>query len=132
MILLDTHILIWLDQGSERLGVKARRTLEKALPADELGIASITFWEIAMLLDKGRVLFQGDLNEWRVELINAGFNEQVLDPNVALQAGFLKGFHGDPADRLIAATALHTGSRLMTADKRLLDYRKLRTINGTK
>ena len=132
MILLDTHILIWLDQGSERLGVKARRILEKALQADELGIAAITFWEIAMLMDEGRVLFQGDLNEWRVELLNSGFNEQVLDPNVALQAGFLKGFHGDPADRLIAATALDTGSRVMTADQRLLDYRKLRTINGTK
>ena len=130
MILLDTHVLVWLDQGSDLLGKRARRTIEQSHQQEEVAIASVTFWEIGMLIEKGRLVFEGSLTEWRVSLLNSGFAELSTDGKVALAAASLKEFLGDPVDRLISATALNHGARLVTADDRLLGHRGLKTING--
>lgn len=130
MILLDTHILVWLDQGSELLGKRARRMIEQSHQKEEVGIAAVSFWEIGMLIEHGRLRFAGSLAEWRVSLLNSGFVELPADGKVALAAASLKGFSGDPVDRLISATALNQKARLVTADDRLLGHRSLKTING--
>ena len=130
MILLDTHVLVWLDQGSERLGKKARRMIEQSHQKEEVAIAAVSFWEIGMLIEHGRLRFAGSLAEWRVSLLNSGFVELPADGKVALAAASLKGFSGDPVDRLISATALNQKARLVTADDRLLGHRSLKTING--
>ena len=130
MILLDTHVLVWLDQGSDRLGKKARRMIEKSYQKEELAIASVSFWEIGMLIEKGRLAFEGSLTEWRVSLLKSGFVELPADGKVALAAASLENFLGDPVDRLISATALNQEARLVTADDRLLGHRGLKTING--
>lgn len=130
MILLDTHILVWLDQGSELLGKRARRIIEQSHQKEEVGIAAVSFWEIGMLIEHGRLRFAGSLAEWRVSLLNSGFVELPADGKVALAAASLKGFSGDPVDRLISATALNQKARLVTADDRLLGHRSLKTING--
>ena len=130
MILLDTHILIWLDQGSDFLGRKACRTIEDAHLREEVAISTISFWEIAMLIEHKRLSFTGQLREWRVTLLNSGFLELPTDGTVALAAAGFVDFQGDPADRMIAATAISEQARLVTADKRLLGRRGVRTING--
>ena len=130
MVLLDTHVLVWLDQGSDLLGGRARRTIEQSHQQEEVAIASVTFWEIGMLIEKGRLAFEGSLTEWRVSLLNSGFVELSADGKVALAAAILKEFLGDPVDRLISATALNHEARLVTADDRLLGHRGLKTING--
>jgi PIN domain nuclease of toxin-antitoxin system len=130
MILLDTHVLVWLDQGSELLGKRARRMIEQSHQQEEVAIASVSFWEIGMLIEKERLAFEGSLTEWRVSLLNSGFVELATDGKVALAAASLKGFSGDPVDRLIFATALNQEAKLVTADDRLLGHRGLKTING--
>lgn len=130
MLLLDTHILVWLDQGSDLLGNRARRAIESAYLQEEIGVATVSFWEIGMLIEQDRLEFSGVLPEWRVALLNSGFIEVPADGAIALTAAGLKNFPGDPVDRLIAATTLAEEARLVTADDRLLDHRSIRTING--
>ena len=130
MILLDTHILVWLDQGSELLGKRARRMIEQSHQKEEVGIAAVSFWEIGMLIAIGRLSFEGSLTEWRVALLNSGFVELPADGKVALAAANLKSFSGDVVDRWISATAVNQEAKLVTADDRLLGHRGLKTING--
>lgn len=132
MILLDTHVLIWLDQGAALLGEHARGLIESAYKAEELAIASISFWEVGRLVESKRLAFDGALEPWRVGLMNTGFKEFSLDGRIALKASELTAFDGDPADRIIAATAMTLDAQLVTADPKLLGQSGLRTIDGTR
>ena len=132
MILLDTHVLVWLDEGSSRLGKKALKEIDMALGKEELAVSAISFWEVAMLVRKGRIDVQGEVDVWRRELLDKGVREIPLHGGMAIRAGQLQDFQGDPADRLIVATALETSASLVTADERILAWRKLaRKINAT-
>jgi len=122
MLLLDTHVLIWLDEGNPRLGKAALQTINESLTSDRLGVATISFWEVAMLIEKQRLVMQTDLALWRTELLQAGLLEIPLQGATAIRAGQLPFFHGDPADRLIVATALENAATLMTADERILSW----------
>ncbi len=125
MLILDTHALVWLDEGSPRLGEKALQTIDRALAAGQLGVASISFWEIAMLVGKKRLNIQMELDIWRMELLQNGLREIPLQGSTAVRAGQLMDFHGDPADRMIVATALENAASLMTADQKILGWHAL-------
>ncbi len=125
VLVLDTHALVWLDEGHPRLGKKALQAINEALVSDQLGVASISFWEIAMLVRRGRLDIQMELDVWRMELLQNGLQEIPLQGSTAIRAGQLQAFHGDPADRMIVATALENSATLMTADKKILDWDKL-------
>jgi PIN domain nuclease of toxin-antitoxin system len=88
-------------------------------------VASISFWEIAMLVRKKRLDIQMELDVWRMELLQNGLQEIPLQGSTAIRAGQLQAFHGDPADRMIVATVLENSAILMTADKKILDWDKL-------
>ncbi len=75
VLVLDTHTLVWLDEGDPRLGKKALQAIDEALVSDQLGVASISFWEIAMLVRKGRLDIQMELDVWRSELLGNGFRK---------------------------------------------------------
>jgi PIN domain nuclease of toxin-antitoxin system len=117
MLLLDTHVLVWLDEGNPRLGKAALQTIDESLTSGQLGVATISFWEVAMLIDKQRLAMQTELANWRFELLQAGLLEIPLRGTTATHAGQLPLFHGDPADRIIVATAIENGATLMTAEK---------------
>ena len=121
MILLDTHVLLWTRFGYGRLGRRARGAVERALRNGNAAISSITFWEMGLLRQKGRLEMQGDIAAWRDELLRDGLVEIPVDGAIATRAGLLPNLHGDPADRLILATALG-GHQLITADARLLEW----------
>lgn len=122
MILLDTHVLVWLDMGSTHLGKKAIQLIDKALAQDELAVSAMSFWEVAMLARKGRIELQGEVGVWRKELLDKGMREIPLSGGMAIRAGELPDFHGDPADRMIVATALEASASLVTADERILAW----------
>ena len=122
MLLLDTDILIWLDEGSHRLGANALQTVNKALAERQLAVASISFWEVAMLVEKGKIDIQIELDVWRFELLQTGLQEIPLQGSTALRAGRLQAFHGDPADRMIVATAIENAATLVTADRKILAW----------
>lgn len=121
MILLDTHALIWLLLDEQQLGRQARQILAREWSDNEVGVSAITFWEVAMLHAKGRLELLIDIDTWRAGLLNEGLVEVAVDGDIALRAGSLRDLHGDPADRIIVATAL-AGHRLVTADRRILGW----------
>ncbi|MHB8791503.1 MAG: type II toxin-antitoxin system VapC family toxin [Desulfobulbaceae bacterium] len=124
VILLDTHVLVWLAEGNSRLGKEALRVMDTALAKEELAASSISFWEVAMLVRKGRIELKGEVDAWRRDLLGKGLQEIPLYGGMAIRAGELPNFHGDPADRMIVATALETSATLATADDRILSWSK--------
>ena len=121
MILLDTHALLWQEQGNPRLGQRARSLIERAFDENDVAASPISFWEIAMRVQKNQLDLLSDVAAWRRELISQGLREIPVDGDIAVRAGLLPDMHGDPADRLIVATALE-GHQLLTADRRLLEW----------
>lgn len=122
MILLDTHVLVWMDQDRAELGAGARRAIARAATGGEVGVSAISFWEIAMLCEKGRLRLELPASRWRTDLLGAGLVEVPVDGEVSLAAAGLAEMHADPADRFIAATAQLLGATLLTADTRLLEW----------
>ncbi|MCB5189345.1 type II toxin-antitoxin system VapC family toxin [Methylobacillus arboreus] len=122
--LLDTHALVWLLVGSNRLGKGARGAIQQAVAEDALYISAISPWEISMLVSKERLVLDRDVGEWVHEaLALPGIRLEPLSPQVAVASTRLPGdIHSDPADRIIVATARHLGAILVTEDRLLLDY----------
>lgn len=121
MTLLDTHVLLWLLLDDSRLGNQARQVIYTAWAESEVAVSAITFWEVAMLHEKGRISLMSDIGSWRMSLLEAGLTEFAVNGWVGIQAAGLEDFHADPADRVIVATALE-GHRLVTADRRILGW----------
>ena len=122
MIVLDTHAAIWLamDRG---LGRQSQRIVEKALSEDRLAVSTISLWELAMLLAKGRLRTVKSAGEERRKMTAAGIRELPLTGDLAILAAELEGLDGDPADRIIAATTIAHDATLVTADQKLLRWR---------
>ena len=112
---------MWLRLGDERLGSRARSEIEQAWQSNALAVSAISFWEVAMLVDKGRIRLAEDVRAWRHEHLDQGVVEIPVDGEIGVRAANLTGFHPDPADRLIVATAL-AGHRLVTSDRRILEW----------
>ena len=123
MILLDTHCLVWFAEDVPRLGRRATRLAEAALGRSELCVSAIVFWELAMLASKGRLRLRRAPEAIRLATLERGIREIVVTGEIGIEAAGLSALHGDPADRIIAATALVAGAGLMTADERLLSWR---------
>lgn len=88
-----------------------------------------------MLVSKGRLVLDRDVDEWVQKALSfSGVRLEPISPEVAVASTRLPGIiHADPADRMIAATARHLGSTLITADRLLLDYSKdghLKALNA--
>ena len=132
-VLLDTHTLVWLMQGNERLGPVARATIEQGA-ASETGvlIAAISIWEIGMLVAQGRLTLDRDVGEWvDLALAQPGLRLAPLEPSIAVSATRLPAeIHGNPADRLIVATGRHLGATVVTDDRLILDYAALGHIRA--
>ncbi len=122
MILLDTHAWIFMVDDPKRLGSGARRAIAKA---DRIGLAAISLWELAMLVEKGRLSLNRDLLEWIRDALEPSRVELLpMTPSIVATAHQLRGaLDGDPGDRLIVATALVEGGKLVTKDGRITDSR---------
>ena len=118
VIVIDTHALIWLDQDDPTLGSVARQLIASALHARTLATSAISFWEVAMLVKKGRITIDVPLVAWRADLLTLGLIEIPVDGEVGMAAVHLEQLHGDPADRIIMATALSRQAMLITADRK--------------
>lgn len=108
--------------GSTKLGDKAKKIIDQALANNNLYISAISFWEIAMLVRKNRLEITDSLDVWlKNSSLEKGLQNILVSSQIALKAGGLPNLHGDPADRIIMATALN-GYKLLTADKMLLAW----------
>jgi PIN domain nuclease of toxin-antitoxin system len=124
VLLLDTLVLVWLAEGSEELPADGKRALSEAASGDGLAVSAISFWEVAMLARRGRISLAVPISSWRAMVLAVpGLRELPVTGEVGIEAVGLPGeLHSDPADRLLIATARLHGLRLVTRDRRVIDY----------
>ena len=126
-ILVDTHIFVWLLSGSEELSANARHEIESCTKNEgQVLISAISIWEIGMLSQKGRITLKKPTLQWVKEALSAPYVCLApLSPEIAIESCQLPGdFHGDPADRMIAATSRVLNVPLLTKDARIQEYAK--------
>lgn len=127
----DTHILLFWAHEPERLSINAKQALEQGRSNGELAIADISLWELALLHERGRLVLPADLTAaFYLKQLLAALRMQVLPitTEIALLSRSSLFQHGDPADRLIGATALQLGAPLITADTKLRAIADLNTL----
>lgn len=124
-VLVDTHVLQWWSAEPNRLSRKAARVLSQA---DEVAVAAISWFELAWLAHRGRIIVTIPVRSWLEQLAQqvrtVNITPAIADTAVSLS----EAFPADPADRLIFATAVETGWFLVTKDGRLLDHEYPRPI----
>jgi PIN domain nuclease of toxin-antitoxin system len=120
MIVLDTHAWIFLADDPRRIGKAARRAIARA---DRIGVAAVSLWELAVLVEKGRLSLDRELLPWMQDaLADPRLELLPLTPGVVAAAHQLRGaLDGDPGDRIITATALVEGAKLVTKDIRITE-----------
>jgi len=124
-LVLDTHVWIWMLEGVEsELSAATIAAIEEAGGRAELVISAISIWELGMLEAKGRITLSRSIDEWvRAALTAPGILLADLTPEISLESTRLPGSpHGDPADRMIVATARVLGGTLVTCEDQILSY----------
>ena len=134
-LVLDTHVWIWMVEGNDTaLSVSAVKAIEAAARDGAVRVSAISVWELAMLERKGRLSLSRPVDDWVVAALHVpGIRLLPLTPEIAIESTRLPGTpHGDPADRILMASARHLGGRLATCDRAILEYAaggQLRTLN---
>ncbi len=121
MIVLDTATWIWRASDPKRLAPSARRAIDQAQYAL---VSAISVWEVAMLVAKRRIQLDRPVEQWvDIALALPGIQLAPLEPAIAVRSTKLPGgFHPDPADRIMVATALETAAAIITPDDRIRSY----------
>jgi PIN domain nuclease of toxin-antitoxin system len=129
MILLDTHIWVWWVDDNQQLADRQRHLIQDNVRSG-LEVSAISCWEVAKLVQYGRLELACPLDEWMEQaLAYPGVQLVELTPRIAIESTKLPGsFHRDPADQLIVATARVYDFPLLTADSRILQYPHVRTL----
>lgn len=131
MIAIDTHVLVWLATGARQMiSKKAMKRISEELANGQIWVSTISTWEIAMLVERERLLLSIDVESWlkKVGEINA-IRFQPVTNKIALESVRLPGeFHKDPADRMIVATARTMGLALVTADEKIQAYPHVNSV----
>jgi len=126
VVVLDTHVLIRAALEPKKLPARVRRALEEE---PDPAASDISLWEIAMLIARGRVGPIADPLQFLEDIVQSqGLRILAVTPEIAVMSQSDLFAHGDPADRLIAATALVYKATLITADTQLRKIRQLRTL----
>ncbi|HEY3128405.1 MAG TPA: type II toxin-antitoxin system VapC family toxin [Acidobacteriota bacterium] len=130
MIVLDTHVWVWWINGSPEVSVRAKRTIDKARGERTIYLSSISIWEVALLVERNRLRLNMDVRDWIEKVETLPFlNFIPVDNKIALKSVYLPGpLHGDPADRIIIATALMHDAVLVTRDEKIISYPHVRTL----
>lgn len=122
-LLLDTHIWIWLTDAPERVSSGCVDLVRRAQPAGRVHLSPISVWEFGMLARKGRLSVTPDARAWVARTLDSHLRIASLTPEMALDAAFLPDVPpGDPADRLLVATARALDAALVTRDAAILAY----------
>jgi len=129
MILLDTHTWIWSHSATKLLSDNVKNLIKKT-QTDQRAIASISIWEFAMMVTKGRINVKIDPKHWLDNAIgSSGLQVIELTSEIAMESCNLPGdFHNDPADRIIVATARTHNLTLLTKDRKIIEYPHVKAI----
>jgi PIN domain nuclease of toxin-antitoxin system len=124
VILLDTNALIWLAENDSRLGKAAQKAVAKAADTSDILVSAVSFWEVGLLLSKGRITLSEPLARWAQSVMTRPEIRIVsFDADIAVETGLLpEPLHGDPGDRFVVATARVLHAPLLTSDRKILAY----------
>ncbi|QTN32040.1 type II toxin-antitoxin system VapC family toxin [Akkermansiaceae bacterium] len=127
MIVLDTHIWVWWVHGDPALAASTRTLLDEA-EQEEIGVSSISCWEVAKLVESGRLTLPCPVSDWIQQALSyPGIRLIELSPSICVESTQLPGtFHRDPADQIIVATSRILDAPLVTVDRKILDYPHVR------
>jgi PIN domain nuclease of toxin-antitoxin system len=130
VIVLDTHIWIWLVSDPSRLTESQTATIEMAM-GEGLGVSAISVWEVAKLVELGRLELDRPVSEWIEQALDSpGIRLVELTPAVAVASTQLPvSFHRDPADQIIVTMARLLGGPLVTSDRKILDYEYIDAVS---
>jgi PIN domain nuclease of toxin-antitoxin system len=128
VILLDTHVLLWMASDAKRLSKRAHEAIRKARQDAGVAIATITLWELAWLAQNGRIALAGSVESFVRETVARVILRPVSPEIAAMAVRMPENFPRDPADRLIAATAMAEGMALVTADTRIRQSKVVETV----
>jgi PIN domain nuclease of toxin-antitoxin system len=131
LLLLDTHCWLWAQLGlTERLSRAALTAIRNAESEGNLRISVISIWELAMLEKRGRVALPMNVRMWVDQALGKpGIAVVPLTAEIAIESVHLPGeLHGDPADRMLVATARLSGATLLTKDAQLILYSRQRYV----
>jgi PIN domain nuclease of toxin-antitoxin system len=133
LLLLDTHCWIWAQLGLiQQMSRAALQSIKDAEREGNLRISVISIWELAMLEKRGRVALSMNVRMWVEQALSKpGIAVAPLTPEIAIESVHLPGeMHGDPADRMLVATARVLGARLVTKDAQLIRYSRQRHVRA--
>ena len=128
MILLDTHVLVWMSSDPKRLSKRAREAIRQAREGSGIAVAAITLWELAWLANSGRLQVTGSVESYVRETISRVIVKPITPEITSLAVQMPANFPKDPADRMIVATAAVEGLSLVTADERIQVSKRVATI----
>ncbi|MEB3224266.1 MAG: type II toxin-antitoxin system VapC family toxin [Synechococcus sp.] len=127
-LLLDTHIWLWYLLGNKRLSEELRNHISN--PKTQIWLSPVSIWETLILAEKGKIILNQRPEQWiKAALQNFETREAPLNNIVAILSRTIELPHQDPADRFIAATALHYELVLATVDEHLMASEQLTTIS---
>lgn len=128
MILLDTHIWVWWVHGDSQLPLACQTELQEK-EAEGLGVSIISCWEVAKLVEHGRLVLPIPVEQWLNQALSyPGVQLLDLTPRIVVESTQLPaGFHRDPADQMIVATARVHNCTLMTVDEKILNAPHVKT-----
>ena len=131
-LVLDTHVLLWSILQPEELSEQIKHKINLAQENSQLFLSSISLWEIAMLNFKKRINVYEPIKDFLSSITNInGLSIKDISPEVAAESiSLMDDFHGDPADRIIVATAKCFGATLLTRDQKILTWAKLGHIKS--
>ena len=130
MIVLDTHAWVWWVSNPETMSLRARETVDSAVANKAIFISSISAWEVALLVAKGRLTLTMDVTDWIPMSERLPFvNFVPVDNAIAVKSVTLpEPLHRDPADRIIIATAITMGAPVVTKDEKIINYPHVQTV----
>ena len=124
-LLLDTHVVHWWSAEPERISRPARQVLKAA---DELLIAAISWYELAWLAERQRIVLDVPIRSW-LEDLGAHLRTVGITPAIAASAaGLPSSFPRDPTDRIVYATAIEHGVKLVTKDRAIAEHDAPRSL----
>ena len=122
-VLLDSHVWVWTVNGDAALGRKAKAVIREHGRRNAVAVSGISFWELAVKAAKGSLELLPDVRAWLAAASRiAGLGVIDIDRDLMLRATSLEWSHADPADRVLAATAIFHDLELVTADRVILEF----------